>query len=378
MFHRIAAAEACIVLLTTVFISCAEPAHGSAPAEIPVKVQRVASLNGAATTRYSGAIEPALKIEMAFKVGGYVDMLGVVAAQGGKRALDKGDFVRKGTVLARVHAADYTQKLATAQAAVSEAKARAVLAKVDLERAKKLFELGAVTQAQLDSKIASADSANAQYESAVAKTGEASLSVGDTVLRAPQDAVVLSRHVEVGTLVSPGVSAITLADMRSVKAVFGAPQSAVEHLRIGSPVRVLISAENHQPDTLIEARITRIAPSADATGRLFSIEAALPNADGSLRPGTVVAVHVPAAGDGGEGVSVPLNAVLRSPRDPNGFSVFVLDGDGPRAAARLRDVQLGEVIGNSVSVTEGLALNQRVVTVGGSLLRDGATAVVIR
>jgi multidrug efflux system membrane fusion protein len=305
-------------------------------------------------------------------------MLGQVSTGSGKRTVDKGDFVTKGTVLARVRAADYTQKLATAQASVSEARARAVLAKVDLDRAKKLFELGAVTQAQLDSKIASSDSAQAQYESAVARTGEAELSVGDTVLRAPQDGVVLSRHIEVGTLVSPGQPVITLADVRSVKAVFGAPQSAVERLQVGSPVRVIVTNESNRADQHLQAQVTRIAPSADANGRLFSIEAALPNAKGELRPGAVVSVHVQAAAEGGEGLAVPLTAVLRSPRDPNGFSVFVLDGEEPRAAARMREVQLGRVIGNSVSVTEGLALNQRVVTVGGSLLRDGASAVVIR
>lgn len=377
MFHHIAA-YACIASVSCVLFSCAQPAQGAAVAAIPVKVQRVEHLPGAAATRYSGSLEPALRIEMAFKVGGYVEMLGQLAADGVKRPLDKGDFVAKGAVLARVHGADYTQKLATAQAAVSEARARAVLAKVDLDRAKKLFDLGAMTQAQLDSKIASADSANAQLDSATARTGEASLSVGDTVLRAPQDAVVLSRHIEVGTLASPGQSAITLADLQNVKAVFGAPQAAVERLQLGSPVRVIVAGEGNAPDKQIEARVTRIAPAADATGRLFSIEAALPNPNGTLRPGAVVSVHVPEAANGGDAMAIPLNAVLRSPRDPKAFSVFVLDGDGARAAARMRDVQLGEVTGNSVTVTDGLALNQRVVTVGGSLLRDGATAVVIR
>ena len=109
MFNRIAA-QACIISISCVLFSCAEPAHGAAITAIPVKVQRVENLPGAAATRYSGALEPALRIEMAFKVGGYVDMLGQAAAQGGKRALDKGDFVTKGTVLARVRAADYTTR----------------------------------------------------------------------------------------------------------------------------------------------------------------------------------------------------------------------------------------------------------------------------
>ena len=377
MFNRVSA-QVCIASVSYVLFACAEPAHGAVESAIPVKVQRTASAPSSASTRYSGSLEPALRIDMAFKVGGYVDMLGQVAADGGKRSLDKGDLVKKGAVLARVRAADYTQKLATAQAAVSEARARAVLAREDLMRAKKLFEVGAITQAQLDSKVASGDSASAQFESAVARTGEAELSVGDTVLRAPQDAVVLSRSVEVGTLVSPGQPVITLADMRSVKAVFGAPQAAVERLKLGTALRVIVASESNAPDKSIDARITRIAPAADTSGRLFAIEAALPNRDGSLRPGAVVSVHVPeAAGDAGA-LTIPLNAVLRSPRDPNAFSVFVLEGEGPRAAARIRDVQLGEVVGNAVTVIDGLALNQRVVTVGGSLLRDGAPAVVIR
>ncbi|HET6334439.1 MAG TPA: HlyD family efflux transporter periplasmic adaptor subunit [Polyangiales bacterium] len=174
------------------------------------------------------------------------------------------------------------------------------------------------------------------------------------------------------------VSAITLADTQNVNAVFGAPQAAVERLHVGSPVRVIVVSDNSTSDKLIEAKITRIAPAAEAAGRLFSIEAGLPNTNGALRPGAVVSVHVPEAASGGEGLKIPLTAVLRSPRDPNAFSVFVLDGDDTRAAARMRDVQLGEVVGNSVTVTDGIALNQRVVTVGGSLLRDGSTAVVIR
>jgi multidrug efflux system membrane fusion protein len=192
--------------------------------------------------------------------------------------------------------------------------------------------------------------------------------------------VVLTRQVEIGTLVAPGQPAITLADTRSVKAVFGAPQTLVEKLHLGSPVQVFVGAESEAkaPDKLYEARVTRIAPAADSNGRVFSIEAALPNSDGSLRPGSVVSIRVPDAALRAETPVVPLGAVVRSPRDPRGFSVFVLEGSADRARARLLDVRLGEVVGNSVTVTEGLALNQRVVTVGATLLRDGSEAVVIR
>jgi multidrug efflux system membrane fusion protein len=315
---------------------------------------------------------------MAFRVGGYVESLGQIANGKARRAIDKGDFVTKGSVLARVRAADYAQRVATSQAQTNEARASARLANEDLERARRLFENGAITRAELDAKSARVDSAEAQVNAALARLNEAGLSLGDTLLRAPMDAVVLSRQMEIGTLVAPGQPVITLADTHNVKAVFGAPQALVEKLALGSPLRVVDGTESEAkaPEKFLDARVTRIAPAADANGRVFSVEAALPNPDGALRPGAVVSIHVPEA-VANEALLIPLNAVVRSTRDARGFAVFVLDGTGDCSTARQREVRLGQVLGNAVTVTDGLARGQRVVTLGSSLLRDGDRAVVI-
>jgi RND family efflux transporter MFP subunit len=283
-------------------------------------------------------------------------------------------------LLARIRATDYVQKVKTADAQLSEARAQAVLATEELARAQRLFDGKAITRAELDARIAQSQSAKAQVEAAEARTGEAGVSLSDTVLKAPMDGVVLSRAVEVGKLVSPGEPAITVADVRTVKAVFGAPQFLVEKLQVGSPVSVFVGAgsEAKTPEKLLPANVTRIAPAADGNGRVFSVEAALPNDAGELRPGAVVSVRVPDGAESQGALVVPLSAVIRSPRNPEGFSVFVLDGAAQRARARLRDVQLGEVVGNGVTVDHGIAPNERVVTVGSNLLRDGAEAVVIR
>jgi RND family efflux transporter MFP subunit len=368
------------LLFVAALPACNHSKKSVAKPPVPVKVEVVENSARGTKTRYSGSLEPAVKLDMAFRVGGYVEALGEVTTPTGKRAIDKGDFVKKGTVLARVRAADYAQKVATANAQVSEARASAKLASEELERAKKLFDMKAISKAELDSALARADSAQAQVAGAIAQSGEAGISLGDTVLRAPMDGVLLSRQVEVGSLVSPGQPAITLADTRTVKAIFGAPQALVEKLRVGSSVRVFVGgeAEAKAAENVRDASITRIAPAADANGRVFSIEATLPNEDGVLRPGSVTSVHVPEVAVASATLSVPLSAVLRSPRDARGFSVFVLEGKGDRGPTRLYDVGLGEVIGNAVTVTRGLTQNQRVVTVGAALLRDGSDAVVIR
>jgi multidrug efflux system membrane fusion protein len=377
---RLAAAAA---TLACVALGCSHPEPAPERRPIPVKVRTVEKPPGAGLARFSGDLEPAVRVDMAFRVGGYVEAVGDATDAGGKhRAIDKGDFVKKGTVLARIRAADYEQKLATAKAAVNEAKAQAKLAEVELERSKRLFASNSITKAELDAQTARTETAQANVDGAVAQAGQASIALDDTVLRAPMDGVVLSRSIEVGTLVAPGQPAVSVADMRTVKAVFGVPQALVEKLQVGSPLQVFVGAEGEGdgkggPEKMLDAKVTRIAPSADTNGRVFSVEASLPNDASALRPGSVVSVHVPEATLAAATIAVPLSAIVRSPDKPRGFSVFVLDGAGERAPAHLRDVKLGEVLGNSVTVTDGLALGQRVVTVGATLLRDGSEAVVI-
>jgi multidrug efflux system membrane fusion protein len=374
------AAITAALLSAVVLPGCSHPQAAAGKKPIPVKVRTVEKTSGAALARYSGSLEPIARVDMAFRVGGYVEALGEIVAEGGKRRpIDKGDFVTKGTVLARIRSSDYAQKVATARAGISEARSEAKLADAELERSKRLFDSKAITKAELDALVARAESARANVDGALARSGEAGIALDDTVLRAPMDGVILARQIEVGTLVAPGQQAISVADTRTVKAMFGVPQALVEKLHIGSPLSVYVGhdGESKSLEKVIAAKVTRIAPSADSNGRVFSVEAALANEAGTLRPGSVVSVHVPDATLSRASMAVPLSAIVRSAASPRGFSVFVLEGDGDRAPARIHDVHLGEVLGNSVTVTDGLALGQRVVTVGSTLLRDGTEAVVI-
>jgi multidrug efflux pump subunit AcrA (membrane-fusion protein) len=123
--------------------------------------------------------------------------------------------------------------------------------------------------------------------------------------------------------------------------------------------------------------VTRIAPAADAKGRVFSIEAELPNPHSALKPGSVISVRIPQAALAQTSLSVPLSAVVRAPSDPRGFAVFVVDGKAARSKAHLQTVKLGEVLGNAVTVESGLHIGERVVTVGSTLIQDGSDTVVI-
>jgi RND family efflux transporter MFP subunit len=346
----------------------------------PVKVRAVSSAPDVALSRYSGSLEPAVRVDLAFRVNGYVETLGQVPGGDGKpRNLEVGDFVKQGTVLARIRSSDYSQKVASARAAIAEARSDAKLAEAELQRAQKLFETKAISKADLDTRVAKAEYSRANVDAASARAGEAGVALDDTVLRSPIDGVILAREVEVGSLISPGKTVITVADVRTVKALFSVPQSLVEKLSVGSPLTVNVSSDgdSRSPQRMIDAKVTRIAPAADARGRVFAIEAELPNPNGTLRPGSVISVHVPETTLANTTLSVPLSAVVRAPKDPRGFAVFVVDGQATRTKARSQTVQLGEVLGNSVTVVAGLQVGQRVVTVGSTLIQDGSDTVVI-
>ncbi len=364
--------------LTLGCASHSEPSPQKQP--IPVKVRTVTQLGDAALSRYSGLLDPTSRVDMAFRVGGYVDKLGRVPGEDGKlRALEEGDFVKQGTVLASIRSADYSQKVASARASISEARSDSKLADAELVRAQKLFDTKAITKAELDAKIAKAEYSRANVEAASARASEAGVALDDTVLRAPMDGVILSRDIEVGALVTPNKPVLVVADIRTVKACFAVPQALVEKLQLGSPISVHVGPEGDTkaPQKVIEAKVTRIAPAADSKGRVFSVEALLPNPNGSLRPGSVISVRVPGATLASPSLSVPLSAIVRAAGDPRAFSVFVLDGEGARAKARSQRVELGEVLGNAVTVASGLNIGQRVVTVGSTLIQEGSDTFVI-
>jgi len=362
-------------------LGCSHP-HEAAPTNgaIPVKVMPVTRTADVALSRYSGSLEPAARVDLAFRVGGYVETLGKVPDKDGKpRTFEKGDFIKRGTVLAKIRSADYSQKVATARAGIAQARAEAEFAEADLKRAERLFETKAISKADLDAKRAHAESARANVSAATAQAGEAAVALEDTVLTAPMNGVILSRDLEVGTLIAPGRGVIALADVSHVKASFAVPEALVEKLSVGSPLTVHLGAdrESSAPQRTLSARVTRIAPAADAKGRVFSVEAELPNPDGMLKPGSVISVRVPEAALAQSALSVPLSAVVRSPNNARGFSVFVVDGSAPRGRAHLHEVELGEVLGNAVTVESGLELGQRVVTIGSTLIQDGSDTVVI-
>lgn len=351
--------------------SQAEPSAGKVVT--PVRVRMVEEANQLAEVRYSGTLEPHTRVDLAFKVGGYVRELGQVRVSGESRKIQEGDFVTKGTVLAVVRESDYQQKVAAAQAGLAETVALQKQAQLDYDRTQKLTASNAVAKHEVDAQSARLETAAARVESAKARIQQASLELTDCTMRAPIDGVLLKRPIEVGSLVGPGTLGFVIADTTSVKVLFGAPDRLVEKLKPRGNLSVTFDAVPGE----FAAIISRIAPSADPKSRVFEIEATIPNPRNQLHVGMIAKLTVPPEAVASHSLVLPLTSVVRSPHDPRGFSVFVVEGVKGKDVARMRDVKLGDVVGNVVVVADGLKSKERVVSMGASLLAEGEPVRVI-
>jgi RND family efflux transporter MFP subunit len=363
-----------VVLMTVLLLGACSEHETSQPEVTAVEVAAVREIASGGGLRYSATVEPDAQVAVAFRVSGYVENV----------AVEEGDRVSRGTVLARIRASDYAEKLGQASASQAEAQAALEQARGDLARARTLFSANALTKPELDAAVAGLEISQARVNRGRAAAGEANLALRDTALVAPIDGVILRRNVERGDLGTPGATAFVLADTRIVKVMFGAPDTMIRSLRPGQTIDV--STES-MPERTFSGRIARIAPSADPKTRNFDVELHIENASNELKPGMVASLEI----ENGSAplLAIPLDAVVRG-----GQAILPVQGEKGQAGlpvlhsqyavyvvengkARARGVELGDPMGNLVALRAGLQNGDRVVVSGPALLVDGQAVRVV-
>lgn len=343
-----------------------------------VQTQSVGSVasTGGGGARYSAVVEPEAEVPLSFRIPGYVAALKQVRGENGRlRDVDEGDRVGKGDVLVRIRAAEYEDKVrqATSQAAAAEAVAHK--ATLDFERATRLYGSQSLTKPDLDAARAQYDSSESELQAARALTSEAEIALRDTSVAAPFAGDIVKKNVEPGSFVGPGLPVFALANTDTVKIVIGMPDTTVRSIRLGQPVDVAVDAFANRS---FRARITRIASAADAKTRNFEVEVAIPNRDHALKVGMIGSLHLAIdAADSEDGaLHVPLSAMVEA--NDGKYGVFVVAAAEGGKIAKLRPVEIGGVTGTDISIVNGLALGDEVITTGATLLKDGQRVEVLK
>src|SRR5262249_15666049 len=147
--------------------------------------------------------------------------------------------------------------------------------------------------------------------------------------------------------------------MSSVKAAFGVPDLAVGKLKLGSTLTVTTES---LPGLEFQGQITSIAPAADAKSRVFEVEVTIPNPRQVLKAGMIASLEVAVPAPAQPVTVVPISAIVRARDKADQYAVFVVEEQGGHTVARSRVVKLGEALGNTIVVLEGVSKGERVIT----------------
>jgi RND family efflux transporter MFP subunit len=373
LWHRSNTQLVLVVLSFTALLSGCS--HQSPIPSQPPRAVRLATVaapqTSSETLRYSASILPYAQVDLMFRSSGYVTNVSQVrGADGRTRDIGTGDYVEQGLTLAYIRREDLQNQVAQAQAQLAQTTAQHTRADQDFQRAKALYSTQSLTKPNYDQAEEAFNATQAAMDNAKAALLQSQLTFGDADLKAPFSGYILSRNIDLGSLVSPSTIAFTIADIGRVKIAFGAPDYVLSRVRLGQ--ELTIQTENDAAP--VKGRVTSISPAADTRNRIFAVEVTVSNRDGHLRPGMIASIglgEVPHSS-----ISIPLSAIVPLPSEPDHFAVMVAQDRAGKLVANLRKVQLGTTHDNSVAV-EGVQPGERVVSVGAQLLKDGDPIQVI-
>lgn len=353
---------------------------------VPVEVAPIERGPVARRQTFSGTLEAGAEFEVSPKVSGRLERL----------AVDLGDRVERGSVVAWVDDAEFVQAvaqaeadLAVARANLAEARSSLELAERALARARTLREQGVSSEAQYDTAKTEEVARRARVDVNVAQVARAEAALETARIRlgtcevvaewrvdepVPENAVppgertrvVAERRVDEGGLVSANTPILTIVELDPLVAVVSVPERDYGRLTVGLDVALVTDA---YPGETFVGHVERIAPVFRRATRQVRVEIRVENPAERLKPGMFVRATLEL-----ERVEDATLVPVLAPTERGGeVGVFVLDAAGE--TVRWRPVTLGIQEGERVEV-RGDGLAGDVVVLGQEFCDDGTPVVV--
>jgi RND family efflux transporter MFP subunit len=285
-----------------------------------------------------------------------------IAGSGGRVVsvlVDAGSWVKAGQTLAVVDRSVQTQQAAQLAAQVQAAKANAALAQSNYDRALALQGRGFVSKAEIDSKRAQRDSANAQVLVAQAQLAGTRAEIGRLNVVAPTAGLILARTVEVGQIVGPASGSLfRLAEAGQMEMRAQLSQQDLANVRAGMAAQVTPVGS----DRSFTGTVWQVAPVIDPTSRLGEVRISVPFGP-AMRPGGFAEARITAGTT--TAPMLPQSAVLS---DDKGNYVYIVNA---RNVVERRNIKIGSVNDTGVTIASGLNGNEAVVLSAGPFLNPG-------
>ncbi len=325
----------------------------------------------------SGYVVAQRKSALASKVTGRLIWLGV----------EEGSFVKKNEVVARLENQDVSASKDQAAANVNVARftleqAQAELrdATVSLNRNKELLSRGVVARqtyddvlARYEKAVAGVAAAEAALKAATAGLEGVTALLEYTLIRAPFNAVVLTKDADIGDIVTPlGAAAnakaavVTIADMSSLEVEADVSESNLSQVRLSQPCEIQLDAF---PEQRFRGEIHMIVPTADRSKATVMVKVRFVDKDRRILPemsAKVAFLSRPVTGEEKKPrIALHQSAVVNR---KNLKAVFLVKGNKVVETP----VSLGGPIGDMVEVLQGVKVGDQVVLNPSDRLKDGS------
>lgn len=240
---------------------------------------------------------------------------------------------------------------------------------IELENARRAFEIARAQKNAADAQQAAAAPAGAESRIALsallqaqAQLAAANVRLGQTRITALHGGEVLTRAVEPGDVVQPSRPLMVLAADADTELVFQADERNLASLAVGQRARASADA---YPQQVFDATVSYIAPSIDPQRGSVEVRLAVPAPPAHLRPDMTVSIDLTVAGKP-SALTVPSDAV-RDAATPAPYVLAVEDGRVVR-----RDVELGIRGEGTTEIVTGLDEGSEAILPGGRPLAPGA------
>lgn len=282
---------------------------GRAEQELLYDLEPVSPRDIIVSVSAAGTVEPVQTVEVKSKASGEIIAVNV----------DVGDEVTRGQVLVRVDPRVPTNALVQAEADLEVAKAQLTNAEARLRRAEALYKSQSITEEEWENARLNHANANSQLVRSERAVEDARIAFEDTEVRAASPGVILSRQVEVGTVIqsassglSGGAILLTMANLDTVQVRTLVDETDIGLIEPDQRVTIRVDAYPNQP---FEGRVLKVEPAAlvEQNVTMFPVLIRLANEQGLMRPGMSSEVEI-SVGQRRGVLAVP-NVALRTERD---------------------------------------------------------------
>ena len=314
---------------------------GAPSAAVPVRVEPVPRRSISQFLETNGTLEAENEVDIVARTTGPVTEI----------STEEGRMIREGQLIARIDEREARNQVAIATVDRDEAQR-------SFDRTKSSWDEGLVSREAYDTALSQLSSSKAQLESA-------EIQLAYTEIKAPFDALVVTRNIKLAQYVTTGTTLFRISDFTPLLCRVEVPEKEFPRVRLGQPAHLRVEA---YPGEKFSAEVARLRPTVDAATGTFTTTLEV-DGQGKLRPGMFASVYLQ-TDTHDDAIVIPRNALVL---DSLGDIVYVKSGD----VAERREVGLGLRSEESVEVLEGLGEGDLLIVIGQDGLADGTPVSVI-